>query len=135
LLVLQVLALNALALQQRRQIEAQRGAIAAVLQQTFPEQRLVVDAPLQMQRAVDDLARARGVASDLSVARVFSILGAQAPANLHLTAIEQDGRQLVLKAQGLDAAQAQPLLAALDARGLRAQLQGEQLTITEREAR
>ena len=38
-------------------IKDERAAIDGVLQQTFPEQRLVVDAPLQMQRAVDDLAR------------------------------------------------------------------------------
>lgn len=135
LLLLQVLALNALAWQQRRLLDEKRAAIEGVLQQTFPEQRLVVDAPLQMQRAVDDLARAHGVGSDLGLSRVFAIIGPQAPAGLNLSAIELTDQQLRLTASGLDATAAQPLVAALDARGLRVQLQGTQLVITTKEAR
>ncbi len=133
LLLVQVLALNALAWQQRRLLDEKRAAIAAVLQQTFPEVRLVVDAPLQMQRAVDDLARAHGVASDVGLGRVFSIIGPQA--TLRLSAIELGERELRLALSGLDEAAAQPLLASLDGQGLSARLQDGQLLIAHKESR
>jgi len=135
LLLVQVVALNALAWQQRRAQDAQRSAIQGVLQQTFPDVRLVIDAPLQMQRAVDDLARAHGVGADTDVGRVFAILSAQAPKSLSLSAIELGPKELRLSASGLDAAQAQALIASLDARGLRAQWQDGQLLITPKETR
>lgn len=135
LLLVQVLALNALAWQQRRLQDDQRAAIQGVLQQTFPELRLVVDAPLQMQRAVDDLARAHGVAADVGLARVFTIISPLAPPGLRLSAIDLTDRQLRLTANGLDGPDAQPLVTALDAHGLHAQLQGGQLLITPKESR
>lgn len=135
LLLVQLVALNALAWQQRRAQDAQRSAIEGVLQQTFPEVRLVIDAPLQMQRAVDDLARAHGGGADTDVGRVFAILSAQAPKSLSLSAIELGPKELRLSASGLDATQAQALIASLDARGLRAQWQDGQLLITPKESR
>ncbi len=134
LVLVQLVAVNALAWQQRRALQAQRDTIQAVLQQSFPEVRLVIDAPLQMQRAVDDLARARGQGSDTDVARVLSTIAAQAPQGLALSALDVSDQQLRLRFSGLDAAAEQPLLGALAARGLRAQLQDGLLLVT-REAR
>jgi general secretion pathway protein L len=135
LLLVQVVGLNALAWHQRDAQDAQRAAIQSVLQQTFPEVRLVIDAPAQMQRAVDDLARARGVGADTDLGRVFSAMGLMAPAGTTVSAIELNDKQLQLTATGLDAASAQPLVTALEAQGLRARLQDGQLTITPKEAR
>jgi general secretion pathway protein L len=135
LLLVQVAGLNALAWQQRRSQDQQRAAIQSMLQQTFPEVSLVIDAPAQMQRAVDDLARARGVGSDTDLGRVLSALGVLAPAGTALSAIELTDKRLQLTATGLDAGNAQPLITGLDAQGLRAQLQDGQLTITPKESR
>jgi len=135
LLLVQVLALNALAWQQRRLLDAQRAAIDDVLLQTFPDQRLVIDAPLQMQRAVDDLARAHGVASDVGLARVFSIIGPQVPDALRISAIALTDQQLLLTVTGLDDANTAPLQAALEAHNLRATVQSGQITITPKDAR
>jgi general secretion pathway protein L len=106
-----------------------------MLQQSFPELQLVIDAPRQMQRAVDDLARARGIGSDAYLGRVFAIIGPLAPKNLGLSSIDWSGQQMQLQATGLDANSAQPLSAALEARGLRARLQDGQLSITPKETR
>jgi hypothetical protein len=84
---------------------------------------------------VDDLARAHGVSSDVGLARVFAIISPQAPASMRLSAIELTDRQLLLTASGLDGPDTPPLMAALDAHGLRAQLQGGQLVITPKETR
>lgn len=135
LLLVQVVALNALAWQQRQQQDRQRTALQDMLQQTFPDIRLVVDAPLQMQRAVDDLARAHGVGTDTDLSRVLSMAGPLAPQGLNLTAIELSDKELRLSTNGLDTAQAQPLLSALEARGLQSRLQDGQLLITAKESR
>ncbi len=135
LVVVQLAALNALAWQQRSLLTEKRSSIQNLLQQTFPEVQLVIDAPLQMQRAVDDLARARGVGSDADLGRVLSIISPAAPAGMGLTAIELSGKQLRLSASGLDPAAASQLTAALEARGLHAQLLDGQLRIEAKESR
>jgi general secretion pathway protein L len=133
--VVQILGLNALAWRQRSLLDAQHASLQAMLQQSFPDVKLVIDAPLQMQRAVDDLARARGVGSDADLGRVFAIIGPLAPKNLGLNSIEWSGQQLQLQASGLNADSVKPLSAALEARGLQARLQDGLLSITPKEAR
>ena len=135
LVVVQILGLNALAWRQRSLLDAQRASLQSMLQTSFPEVKLVIDAPAQMQRAVDDLARARGIGSDADLGRVFAIIGPLAPKGLGLNSIEWNGQQVQLQANGLDANSVQPLSAALEARGLRARLQDGQLTITPKETR
>jgi general secretion pathway protein L len=135
LVVVQILGLNALAWRQRSLLDAQHASLQTMLQQSFPDVKLVIDAPLQMQRAVDDLARARGVGSDADLGRVFAIIGPLAPKNLGLNSIEWSGQQLQLQASGLNADSVKPLSAALEARGLQARLQDGLLSITSKEAR
>jgi general secretion pathway protein L len=135
LVVVQILGLNAMAWKQRNLLDAQRASMQTMLQQSFPDVKLVIDAPLQMQRAVDDLARARGIGSDADLGRVFAIIGPLAPKGLGLNSIEWNGQQMQLQANGLDADSVKPLAAALEARGLRARLQDGQLSITPKEAR
>ena len=135
LVIVQVLGLNALAWRQRSLLDAQRASLQTMLQQSFPDVKLVIDAPLQMQRAVDDLARARGISSDADLGQVFAIIGPLAPKNLGLNSIEWSTKQMQLQANGLDANSVKPLSAALEARGLRARLQDGLLSITPKEAR
>ena len=135
LVLVQVIGLNAMAWRQRSLLDAQRASLQTMLQQSFPDVKLVIDAPLQMQRAVDDLARARGIGSDADLGRVFAIIGPLAPKGLGLNNIEWSGQQMQLQANGLDAGSVQPLAAALEARGLRGRLQDGLLTITPKEAR
>lgn len=135
LVLVQIVALNALAWHKRSLQDAQRSAIQGVLQQTFPDIGLVIDAPLQMQRAVDDLALARGLGSGTDLNRILSVLVPLAPPGLSLSAIDLRDKQVRLSVTGLDDANAQALVAALDARGLRAQLQDGQLLISPKESR
>jgi general secretion pathway protein L len=135
LVVVQIVGLNAMAWRQRSLLEAQRATLQTMLQQSFPEVKLVIDAPAQMQRAVDDMARERGVGSDTDLGRVFAIIGPLAPKGLGLNSIEWSAETLQLQANGLDAGSVQPLAAALEARGLRARLQDGLLSITPKESR
>jgi general secretion pathway protein L len=129
LLLVQLVGLNALAWRQRSLQAQQRASIDAVFQQTFPDVSLVVNAPLQMQRAVDDLARARGVGGDADLGRMLSIVGPLTPVGVSVTAMERTDQQLLLTFKGLDAGNGQTLLAGLEARGLHGQLQNGQLRI------
>ena len=58
LLLVQVLGLNVLAWQQKRQLTQAQGEMSRLLMSSFPATRVVHDAPLQMRRATDAL-RAR----------------------------------------------------------------------------
>jgi len=135
LVVVQVVALNASAWQRRAQLESQRTAIQAVLQQTFPEVQLVINAPLQMQRAVDDLARARGAGAEVDLGRVVAAVSILAPKEMVLTGVELSGRQVRLRGQGLDTTLIQSMQPALEAQGLRARLQDGLLLIDPKEPR
>ncbi len=64
LLLVQVLGLNVLAWQQQRALAAQRSSMDALLRNTHPQVRAVLDAPLQMQRETAALRVAAGVPGD-----------------------------------------------------------------------
>lgn len=135
LVLVQVVALNALAWQQRRSLDGQRESMQRMLRQTFPDVQLVIDAPAQMQRAVDDLARARGAASDADLSRMLALVSTYAPLTTTVTAIDFSGRQIRLKASGLENGATPELNAALDSRGLRARTQDGALLIEPKEQR
>jgi general secretion pathway protein L len=77
LLAVNILGLNVRAAVERADLKAQRKAIEAVLTTTFPATQLVVDAPVQMERAVAALQQSTGALG----ARDFeTLLGAWAQA-------------------------------------------------------
>ncbi|MBV8122502.1 MAG: general secretion pathway protein GspL [Burkholderiaceae bacterium] len=77
LLAVQVLGLNLYAWQQRHALRSRQHAIEAVLTDTFPQVRAVLDAPVQMQREMERLRAASGRAGDDDLE---SLLGAAAAA-------------------------------------------------------
>jgi general secretion pathway protein L len=60
LLALQIVGLNAYAWNQRKAVDEKRRAQAALLTQTHPQVRTVLDAPLQMERETEALRTAAG---------------------------------------------------------------------------
>jgi general secretion pathway protein L len=135
LVLVHITALNALAWRQRSQLDDQRAASQAILKQSFPDVQLVVNAPLQMQRAVDDLARARGVGSDTNLASVLARVAPLLPTDMALTSIEFSGSQLRLQAKGLSADALPGLAATLDSQMLRARLMDGAWVIEPKEPR
>lgn len=67
LLGLQLVGLNALAWQQRQLIAERQRAIETTLTQTFPRVRAVLDAPVQMQREIDQLRAQTGQLGNLDL--------------------------------------------------------------------
>jgi len=86
-LAAQVLGLNLWAWQDRQALAAKQASVRQVLTQTFPQVKVVVDAPLQMQREVDRLRRATGSLANtdlepLMASAAAALPGAKTPARL-----------------------------------------------------
>lgn len=80
LLAVNLVGLNAWAWREQAQLNAKRAALRAILTTTFPQVRVVVDAPLQMTKEVAALQRASGTASGHDLETMLSAFGAVAPA-------------------------------------------------------
>jgi general secretion pathway protein L len=132
LVVLQLLALNAMAWRENSLLQQQREAVHSVLTQTFPDVGLVIDAPLQMQRSVQALALARGEGAGLDLARVLAVLAPFVTPELDIGAVDLQSSELrlVWKVAGDGSA----VVAALASQGYRATLQDGVLQIQARGA-
>lgn len=75
LLVVQLIGLNAAAWQERRVLAAKQQALGQTLQRSFPQVKLVLDAPLQMQRELARLQQASGTLSHGDLEAMLGVLG------------------------------------------------------------
>ena len=106
---------------------AQQRAIRTTLTSTFPEVRVVVDAPLQMARALADLQRRNGVASASDMETMLGQIQAAAPDGRAPSAIDFIANELRLK--GVDAPAGSNVSARLQARGYSARLDADTLVL------
>ena len=104
--------LQAWAWKEQSTLATKRAAIQGTLTSTFPDVRVVVNAPVQMARALTDLQRRNGTASPADLETMLGQLQAAAPEAPVPSAIEFAGEELRLK--GLDTAA--PSLAGISAR-------------------
>lgn len=100
LVAVNLVGLQAWAWKERSALAAQRTAIQRTLIATFPEVRVVVDAPVQMARALADLQRRNGAASTADMETMLANFQAVAPDLPAPSAIEYIAGELRLK--GLD---------------------------------
>ena len=130
LVAIQLLGLNAWAWKEQAVLADKRSAIRAVLTGSFPGVTVVVDAPLQMERAVAALRQATGAASGHDLEAILANLSALAPANRSLSAIEFAAGEARLKGLNLSAAEASTLATRLQAQGYASRLEaGDTLVI------
>ena len=80
-ILIQVLGLNAWAWKEKAELSAQRTEIHKVLTQTFPQVKLVVDAPVQMARELALLRQSAGASSGQDLEPLLSAMGLAVPAN------------------------------------------------------
>lgn len=97
LVLVNLAGLNAWAWKEQSRVAAQRSAIREVLSSTFPQVKVVVDAPVQMAREVAALQQASGVASGRDLETMLGAFEAVAPVNSALTAIEFVAGELRMK--------------------------------------
>ena len=131
LLLVNVAGLQAWAMKERSAQAAKRTAISRTLTATFPDVRVVVDAPLQMARSVADLQRRNGTASSADMETMLGQLQAAAPDLPTPQAIEFIAGELRLKGLDVAAPALGKIAGLLRAQGYSARLDADALMIRE----
>lgn len=125
LVVGNLVGLNAWAWHERRALEDRRAAVRQVLTQTFPDVRVVVDAPVQMEREVALLRQATGAASGRDLETILGALSTVAPTNKSVNAIEYGAGEVRVKGLELAPDATRALLRA----GYAARIDGDSLLV------
>jgi general secretion pathway protein L len=127
---IQVLGLNAQAWQARQAVAAQRSAIQGVLLSTFPNTPVVIDAPLQMQRAVDALGQASGQAQAQDLERMLELIGSLVQPGPLPQTVDFAAGELRLSPWTADATATQHLRDGFQARAYRSRVDGNTLVVS-----
>ena len=135
LLAIQVLGLNAWAWKEQAVLNDKRSAIRTTLTTTFPSVTVVVDAPIQMERAVAALQQATGATSGHDLEALLGQASAVLPANQTLTGIEFALGEARLKGLKLSADETTALSTRLQAQGYTARLDADTLTLRQEASR
>lgn len=125
LALVQLVGLNAFAWREAAALEARRAAVREVLTQSFPNVKVVLDAPLQMARELARLQQAAGSASTRDLEAMLSALSAAVPPGQTLNAIEYVAGTARLKGVRLGADET----ARLMRQGYAASTEGDTLVI------
>lgn len=126
--------LNAWAWKERSSLDAKRDSVRRVLTTTFPQVKVVVDAPLQMEKEVALLRQTAGATSGRDLEAMLGELAVVAPPHQSLSSIEYTGGELRVKGLASTPPEAAALAESLRSRGYAAQLRGDTLVLTLREA-
>ncbi|AYQ30280.1 MULTISPECIES: type II secretion system protein GspL [unclassified Polaromonas] len=129
LLVANLAGLNAWAWKEQSVLHARRKAIETSLTQTFPQVRVVVDAPLQMEREIAKLRRATGATSGRDLEAILTALGNATAAEQTASAIEFSADEARIKGLQLNAQSAGELSARLRNQGYSVRLEGDTVVV------
>ena len=105
-LVVNLLGLNLWAWQVQTQLSAQRDSINTLLTSTFPQVKVVIDAPQQMRRAIEALQKNTAQPQDADMDVMLQLLATPWPAGAVPTQLDYRGGSLRLgglKPEALDA--------------------------------
>lgn len=97
-----VAGLNAWAWQERQALAAKQAGVQQALTQTFPQVKVVVDAPVQMERELAQLRQAAGTLSPRDLEPLLAAAGHALPPGPPPTAIDYAAGELRLKGIALD---------------------------------
>jgi general secretion pathway protein L len=129
LLALNVLGLNAWAWRERSALDDKREAVRQTLTQTFPQVKVVVDAPVQMEREVAALRQRTGATSGRDLEAMLGALATSLPSPRPISGLEYSGGELRIKGLGYSPDEARGAAVALKRQGYSATLQGDTLVI------
>jgi general secretion pathway protein L len=131
LVVAHLLGLNAWAWKERSSLQAKRDLTTQLLTQSFPQVKVIVDAPLQMQRELALLRQANGSLGGRDLENLLAKFYAAAPVATTPSAIEFTNGELSLKGTGLGASQLSELQTKLRAAGLAARSEADKVIVAE----
>jgi general secretion pathway protein L len=130
LVAINLIGLNAWAWRERSALDEKRDAVRSVLTQTFPQVKLVVDAPLQMEKEVAALRQATGASSGRDLEPMLGALSSATPAQRSVSAVEFANGELRVQGLALQPPELQSTASALRSQGYSAASQGDTLSIT-----
>jgi len=129
LLCINLLGLNLRAEAERAALQAQRKAIDAVLTDTFPATQVVVDAPVQMQRAVAALQQSAGALGSQDFETLLAAWAQAAPTAPAPSGLDFANGELRLRGVSLAADALTDAMQTLRAQGIALSASGAQLTL------
>ena len=129
LLFAHLIGLNAWAWKEQSALKAQRAAVDSALTITFPQVKVVVDAPLQMERQVAALRQLTGASSGRDLEAMLGSLGAVVPISQQAGAIEFAAGEVRLKGLSLAPADLAPLAVQLKSQGYLARMELDVLIV------
>lgn len=135
LVALNLLGLNAWAWKERASLAGKRDEIRRTLTETFPQVKVVVDAPVQMEREVAALRQQTGVASARDLDALLGALASALPPGKVPAALEYGGGQLRAAGAGLSAEELRGVAAHLKTLGYAATAEGETLVVSAEDTR
>ena len=131
LLLAHLVGLNLWAWRAQQELQARRGQINQTLTETFPNVKVVVDAPVQMGREVAALRQATGAASARDLEPMLEAFGQSAPATAAPTAIEFAAGELRAKGVQVAASELAEANQRLRPRGYELQSDADALVLRE----
>lgn len=131
LAVAQLLGLNAWAWKERVSLDNKRQLSTQLLTQTFPLVKVVVDAPVQMQRELALLRQSSGSLANRDIENLLTKFFAAIPGATAPTAIDYAGGELTLKGTGLSTAQLADALPKLRNANLVARNESDKVIVSE----
>ncbi len=131
LLLAHVVGLNAWAWKERSSLDTKRRQTSQILTQAFPQVKVIVDAPAQMQRELAALRLASGGLSNRDFESLYARFAAVVPSKTVPTSIDFAAGEVSIKGSGLSASQLSELQPELSAAGLAARSEGERVIVSE----
>ena len=131
LLVATVLGLNAWAWKENNALVAKRQLTTLLLTQTFPNVKVVVDAPVQMQRELGALRQSSGALGSRDLESMYARFAALAAITTAPSAIDFAAGELSIKGSGLAASQLSGLQDKLQSAGLAARSEADRVVVSE----
>jgi len=131
LLALQLVGLNTWAWRLDQAVKGKRDAMSALLQGTYPKVRSVLDAPAQMQRETELLRNAAGKPGEADLEALLAAAAAAWPEGLPpLQAMRFEPGKLSVAATGWNEQQTAGFRQRVQAAGYRAEVNGNQITLS-----
>ena len=129
LLLANLIGLNAWAWREQSALNATRASLRTLLTQAFPQVRVVVDAPLQMEREVASLRQATGAASERDLETMLAAAGLALPAGRTPGGIEFAASEAKLKGLQLSAQEGTNMSLQLKNIGYAGRVEGDTVII------
>lgn len=133
LLLANVIGLNAWSYKQSAGVAEKRTQMNQLLTQSFPNVKVVVDAPLQMQRELISLRQAQGQLSGRDFESIYGRFSSIAGMNTAPDAIEYVAQEVQIRGSGMAASQLDALLPRLQYAGLGVRSDAQALIVSHKD--